>query len=550
MSKEKEAWFLRRVHQVRSVGRQLRAHGLTGLLDLLVRAPRIQSATAMGQQQNDWLQQRDDAHSAASAQLTEAERKAQADAVFTHRLSILIPTYNTDPAMLEALVQSLLNQTCPAWEACFYDGCSTKAETIAALKALPDRDARLRVTFGQENGGISVNTNRALAMAEGDWVALLDHDDLLTEDAVFSVLQAASAGADFVYSNEDKCDEAGQRLFDRRAKPDFSPHTLRSTNYICHLMAMKTELMREVGGLRPAFDGSQDHDLALRATEKAKHVVHVPKVLYHWRMVTSSTSHSRARACARAATLAGNEALQRAGFPARLKVFGYHNLLLLKPMRRRITLIRTAEAPLSPLCRLQLRLLGVRRITTACTAVAINEAARAANTDLLLIAHPRIRLRGRSLRLLAAYALQPEVACAAPVLMADACRTANAGYAIGADGIPFARLAGVMVDASPSLFAEKIDHDVSAVSAALLMIRRDVLLRLGGLEESLSPEAAAVALGLRAGNEGLYNVSIWRAAIRLPQGLVPSLTDTDREAFRRVCPDAVERFAGWTMEEA
>ena len=134
--------------------------------------------------------------------------------------------------------------------------------------------------------------------------------------------------------------------------------------------------------------------------------------------------------------------------------------------------------------------------------------------------------------------------------MADAYRTANAGYAIGPDGLPFARLAGVMADASPSLFAEKIDHDVSAVSAALLMIRRDVLLRLGGLKEALSPEAAAVALGLRAGNEGLYNVSIWRAAIRLPQGLVPRLTDTDREAFRRVCPDAVERFAGWTMEEA
>ena len=177
------------------------------------------------------------------------------------------------------------------------------------------RDPRLRVELGRENLGIAGNTNAALAMARLDWVALVDHDDLLTPDAAYWVLRAAEDGADMVYSDEDKCTADGATFFDPHFKGDFAPDTLRAGNYICHLMAMERELMASLGGLRPDYDGSQDHDLALRASERARRIVHIPRVLYHWRMLDTSVSHQRAEKCAQAAARAVEDQLRRLGIP-------------------------------------------------------------------------------------------------------------------------------------------------------------------------------------------------------------------------------------------
>ena len=152
----------------------------------------------------------------------ENQKRQQGDRSFSHTLSYLIPTYNTRPELLRALADSLLAQTCDAWEACFYDGASSREDTIRVLKQLTNEDERFHVLFGRENLGISGNTNKALMMAGGDVLALCDHDDLLTEDCTYWLLDAAERGADFIYSDEDKVNEEGTIFYDPHLKADFS----------------------------------------------------------------------------------------------------------------------------------------------------------------------------------------------------------------------------------------------------------------------------------------------------------------------------------------
>lgn len=246
---------------------------------------------------------------------TAAQRAQQGQEFFSHKVSFLIPTYNTDPTLLHELVDSLLDQTCPLWEACFYDGASPSDATRQALLAEAARDARIRVTLGEENLGISGNTNKAAEMAQHDVLALCDHDDLLTPDAVYCLLKAAEAGADLIYSDEDKCNQAGTFFFDPHFKPDYSPYALRSGNYICHLMATTRSLWDACRGLDSRYDGSQDFDLTLRLAEKAQCILHIPRVLYHWRQLETSVSHQKAIHCAEVAAQAVNEHLSRMELP-------------------------------------------------------------------------------------------------------------------------------------------------------------------------------------------------------------------------------------------
>ena len=253
--------------------------------------PFLQTETALRQAEEDAYQ----------AFIRRHEAPLSAPFTPTMRLSFLIPTYNTPPELLRALADSLLAQTHGAWEAC----------TRELLQALTQEDNRFRVTFGAENRGIAGNTNAALTMATGEFVALCDHDDLLAPDAVRCILEAAQDGADFVYTDEDKVSADGTHFFEPHLKPDFAPDSLRSGNYICHITAASRALMNAVGGLRPGFDGSQDHDLALRLSENATKITHIPRILYHWRMLDTSFSHQKAQTCADAAARAVADQLRR-----------------------------------------------------------------------------------------------------------------------------------------------------------------------------------------------------------------------------------------------
>jgi GT2 family glycosyltransferase len=206
-------------------------------------------------------------------------------------ISILMPVYNTVPEELTAAIESVLSQSYERWELCIADDCSDRTEVREILSEFAARDSRIKVTRTGEQGGISRASNAAWQMATGDYVCFLDHDDTLAPHALAYVCEALSqnTGADVLYSDEDKIGSQGERL-DPFFKPDWSPDLLLSENYVCHLLVIARDLAQKTGMLNPAFDGSQDYDLILRAMEQAQRIVHIPKILYHWRAGAASTA--------------------------------------------------------------------------------------------------------------------------------------------------------------------------------------------------------------------------------------------------------------------
>lgn len=207
-------------------------------------------------------------------------------------VSVVVPIYNSSCEFLQQLIDSLRLQTYKFWQLCLADGSDAfHFKERALCERCAKQDPRIKYLKLEKNLGISQNTNEALKMATGNYIALLDHDDLLSPDALFECMKAVEKqGADFVYTDEMNFENEVENVKFIHFKPDFSPDTLRSNNYICHLSLFSSSLLKQVGGFSSAYDGSQDYDIILRLTEKAKKVVHVPKVLYYWRVHSMSVS--------------------------------------------------------------------------------------------------------------------------------------------------------------------------------------------------------------------------------------------------------------------
>lgn len=212
----------------------------------------------------------------------------------TPTISVLMPVYNTPAKLLEAAIQSVADQVYPHWELCIADDCSTAPHVRSILEAWQRKEPRrIKLALRETNGHIAHATNSAFALAGGDWIALLDHDDILREHALAEVALTLAEHplAELIYSDEDKLDSRGRR-FDVHFKCGYSPELFRSMNYLNHLTVHRATNIRAVDGWRPGFEGSQDYDLNLRILERidAGGVVHIPKVLYHWRAVEGSTA--------------------------------------------------------------------------------------------------------------------------------------------------------------------------------------------------------------------------------------------------------------------
>ena len=206
------------------------------------------------------------------------------------KISIVVPMYNTKEKFFKGLIDSVIAQSYPNWELCLADGSPKQNENF---KKYYEKDERIKYKFLGENKGISGNTNEAIKMATGDFIALLDHDDLLAEYALYEVVYAINKfpNSEFLYSDEDKIDENDNR-YDAYFKPDFAPDTLRCQNYICHFSIFKKELMQKLDGFKEDYDGAQDYDIFLRMSEitKPENIFHIPKILYHWRVHSESTA--------------------------------------------------------------------------------------------------------------------------------------------------------------------------------------------------------------------------------------------------------------------
>jgi len=208
-------------------------------------------------------------------------------------ISIVMPVYNPDLGYLSSAIDSVRSQIYERWELCIADDASTDASVARLLKQYALADSRIKVTFRERNGHIAACSNSALELTTGEWVALLDQDDLLSEYALAVV--AATIGehpeAGLIYSDEDKIDLSGARCCPF-FKPDWNPELLLGQNYISHLGIYRHALLREIGGFREGYEGSQDYDLALRCVEKLgpNEIKHIPRILYHWRMAEGSAA--------------------------------------------------------------------------------------------------------------------------------------------------------------------------------------------------------------------------------------------------------------------
>ena len=209
------------------------------------------------------------------------------------RISVIMPVYNSNPKFLDDAIRSVVNQVYGNWELCIVDDASTGDEVRNTLSRWQGGDARIRITRRESNGNISIATNDAARLATGDFLAFLDHDDLLTPDAIGEVALASATNpdTDLFYSDDDKIDQHGNR-FAPQFKPDWSPELLLSYMYVSHLVVVRRSLFECLGGMRAGFEGSQDYDFVLRAYERAHNVIHLPYILYHWRAVPGSTATS------------------------------------------------------------------------------------------------------------------------------------------------------------------------------------------------------------------------------------------------------------------
>lgn len=229
--------------------------------------------------------------------LTDADRERMRSEAAAFKqpplISVLLPVYNVKVSILQKAINSVLRQIYPHWELCIADDVSKSPHIRTMLEKFARRDSRIKVVFRQERGNISAASNSALALATGDYVALLDHDDELAEHALFRVAQTiiADRNLDLIYSDEDKIETDGRHV-DPFFKPDWSPEYFLTCMYTCHLGVYRRSLVRELGGFRSDYDTAQDYDLALRIVARSNRIAHIPDILYHWRKLPNSTARS------------------------------------------------------------------------------------------------------------------------------------------------------------------------------------------------------------------------------------------------------------------
>ena len=226
--------------------------------------------------------------------ITEEERKIQKNKKYSKKIvfDILVPLYNTPEKFLREMIESVQNQTYGDWKLCLADGSDEEHDYVGkVVREYSSKESRIKYKVLKENGGISENTNECLRMSDGEYIVLFDHDDILHESALFELRKAVDEkAADFIYTDEAIFSKDYHKPDNYHLKPDFAIDDIRSNNFICHITCFSRGLLEKTGEFRKEFDGSQDFDMVLRLTEKAKNIVHIPKVLYYWRCHEASVA--------------------------------------------------------------------------------------------------------------------------------------------------------------------------------------------------------------------------------------------------------------------
>lgn len=471
-------------------------------------------------------------------------------------ISVVMPVYNTDASRLHEAIESVRQQLYPHWELSIADDCSNLPHVRAVLEAYAD-DPRINVVFRAVNGHISAATNSALALARGEFVALMDHDDVLPPHALYEVAVEVHAhpDADLIYTDEDKIDEDGRR-FAPYCKPDWNYDLVLGQNYINHLSIIRRSLIEQVGGLREGYDGSQDHDLVLRIVEQTRpeRIRHIPSILYHWRHVAgagafSETDLARCVATARQAVAEHLERIGMTGVTVQPHPDGLPwlrviwplpvkpSVSIIVPTRDQAALLRRIATDVLQLTDYaNFELVVVDNASSASDALALlrqieadsrvkllrfpgpfnysainNYAVARSSGDVIVLLNNDIQIiDGGWLREIVSHAMRPDVgAVGAKLIYADK-TIQHAGVVLGIRGGGDNPGVGGHLDlgvprSDVGYFGHNaLTRDVSAVTAACLALRRQVYIDVGGLdEENLAVAFNDVDLCLRITAMGL-----------------------------------------------
>ena len=491
----------------------------------------------------------------------ELRSMARAAAALKHkpRISIVMPAYNTPEVYLREAIDSVRNQIYPHWELCIADDASTAEHIKPLLEEYAELDSRIKVVFRAENGHISAASNSAIALATGEFIALLDHDDLLTPDALYQValLINRHPEVDAIYSDEDKIDEQGM-LRDPFFKPEWSPDSFLSRMYVGHLGVYRRSLIQEIGGFRLGYEGSQDYDLVLRLTEKTENIFHIPKILYHWRIhLESAASSAEAKPYAyQAAQKAIAEAINRRGESGEVtNVPGYlgHYIIRYKIAEYKLVSIIIPTRDLGELLNQCLESIfgkstypnyevvvidnGSTEPETAeviarwaakepnrfrCYPLDIpfnfskinNYAAGKAEGDyLLFLNNDTEAIAPDWIEAMVEQAQRPSIGAVGGLLLYPDQTIQHAGVILGLGGLA-AHSHQYLPSITPGYGGHVISiSNVSAVTAACLMCRREVFESVGGFNEELAFAYNDVDLCLKIGDRGYRNIYLPHAVL-------------------------------------
>jgi GT2 family glycosyltransferase/glycosyltransferase involved in cell wall biosynthesis len=505
------------------------------------------------------------------------------------KISLLTPVHNTPTAFLEAMFVSVLAQTYENWELCVVDAGSSRAETLETLRRWESRDQRIRVEGLGANLGIAENTNRALNMAAGDFVACLDHDDVLAPFALYELARAAveNPEADIFYSDEDRLSAEGKRhapFF----KPEWDPELLCASMYIGHLSAYRRSLAVELGGFRKEFDLSQDYDFALRATERARAIHHIPHVLYHWREHPESGSTGGKPGARRTNLAALDEAMRRRNLPAEILEYSTANRARLKIERWPPVsiIVPTDSATRAQACLQDLPRatkypdLEIVLVTNSALADSLkflaadgatirlvpydkpfnfsdkcNVGAKVATGERLIFFNDDVETdQADWIQNVISPLENPEVGAVAPKLLYETGKIQHAGLVMGVRGLAGTAFHQRPADSTEHHNLPQTQHDAAALSAACLAMRREDFFRVGGFDAVNTPIAHSdMDLCFKVREAGLRCVYTPYATLRHAGHASIGVGEVQAETQKRPRDKAsiflLKRWAGYTTRD-
>ena len=423
-------------------------------------------------------------------------------------LSVLMPVYQTDERWLRRAIESVLAQVYDHWELCVADDASRRPHVRRVLAEYATRDPRIKVVYRAHNGHISEASNSALALAAGEYVALLDHDDELARDALYHVAGqlARDPEVDVLYSDEDKLDPRGRRV-GPYLKPDWSPDLFLSQNLVSHLGVYRTAMVRELGGFRKGYEGSQDYDLALRVIDTVgpARVRHIPHVLYHWRIVPGSAARGGdEKAYAAGAAIRALQSHLDRRAPGAVAGPGYAPFYRVRyplpappprvtvvvagdvPQKRRADLMRSVRYPAVEWVWIDGAAAGVSPVAR------LNRAATRAGGEVLVFLDAALRPADDTwLEELVAHALRPDVGVSGGRVWDRAGRILHAGYLLAFDRPHpvLAAHAGLHKDDPGQMGRNQVVQNFLAVSGECLAVRRSLFEAVGGFAADEFPRA-------------------------------------------------------------